>query len=268
MNPEPELPPPLKPAPHQRGFRARVHARRAPGESAFSQRALAASAVLHVALLGSVGFTSVVAGPGESGRRSQSIAFAPPGALEAERDRRSRSDPEQVPEHSPEQAELMRELWKPDLREAPEEPEQLAAPEFRTPSPARDEWPELSALLEESVPPREEQPPVEELLRETPPPAPEPEASAPAVAPLLLSAPPPPYPALARRMSWEGTVHCLIELAEDGSVAAVTVARTSGHATLDEAARRAILAWRFESGTGERRLTHKVTFRLSRSTGS
>lgn len=256
MNREPELPETPKATPHRRGFRARVHAQSESGESGFSQRALAASAILHVALLGSVGFTSIAGGSVEAGGRVQTVAFARAGELAWELDRLARSEHEQVPEQIPERSELMRELWESELREAPEEIAEPNAPKFNLPTPTRDDWPRVSAVLGRAVEPSDEEPLPEQSLQE----------DALELVPLLLSAPPPPYPALARRMSWEGTVHCLIEVAIDGTVTRVSVACSSGHEILDEAAQRALREWRFESGAGERKLTHKVTFRLSNST--
>ncbi len=86
--------------------------------------------------------------------------------------------------------------------------------------------------------------------------------------PLLLEAPPPRYPSLARRKLWEGTVLCRILVAVDGTVISVSVAQSSGYAVLDEAALEAIRNWRFRPG--ERKgipaklaIVHRVTFQLT-----
>ncbi len=57
---------------------------------------------------------------------------------------------------------------------------------------------------------------------------------------------PPSYPAIARRMGWEGTVLLDVEVDADGHVGHVTVARSSGHTVLDRAAIDAVRSWRFE----------------------
>jgi len=57
---------------------------------------------------------------------------------------------------------------------------------------------------------------------------------------------PPPYPGVARRMGWQGIVLLDVELRADGRVSAVSVAQSSGHSVLDEAAVRAVLKWCFE----------------------
>jgi protein TonB len=63
--------------------------------------------------------------------------------------------------------------------------------------------------------------------------------------PRYLEAMRPPYPRHAREMGWEGTVVLRVEVHPDGTVGAVSVHRTSGHGTLDEAALTAVKRWRF-----------------------
>lgn len=55
----------------------------------------------------------------------------------------------------------------------------------------------------------------------------------------------PPYPQRAREMGWEGTVLLRVEVNPDGTVADVSVRRTSGYPTLDEPALTAVKQWRF-----------------------
>lgn len=86
--------------------------------------------------------------------------------------------------------------------------------------------------------------------------------------PVLLEAPAPRYPSAARRFGWEGTVVCRILVRVDGSVGQVTVERSSGHDSLDEAARNAIRTWRFKpglraGGAAELEFLHRVLFRLN-----
>ncbi len=59
----------------------------------------------------------------------------------------------------------------------------------------------------------------------------------------------PPYPRRAREMGWQGTVVLRVEVKSDGTVGAVAVRQTSGHATLDEAALTAVKGWRFAPPT-------------------
>lgn len=57
--------------------------------------------------------------------------------------------------------------------------------------------------------------------------------------------PRPEYPRAAREAGWEGTVVLQVEVLPDGLAGTVRVYKTSGHALLDEAARRAVQDWRF-----------------------
>lgn len=57
--------------------------------------------------------------------------------------------------------------------------------------------------------------------------------------------PRPEYPRAAREAGWEGTVVLQVEVLPDGLAGTVRVHKTSGHALLDEAARRAIQDWQF-----------------------
>lgn len=56
---------------------------------------------------------------------------------------------------------------------------------------------------------------------------------------------PPPYPADAARAGAEGTVQLLVRVSALGVPSAVIVAVSSGHPSLDAAARRAVTLWRF-----------------------
>ena len=80
-------------------------------------------------------------------------------------------------------------------------------------------------------------------------------AAASADAPLVLShasfrrpPTPPSYPPRARELGMEGevVVRCLLD--RDGTPGSVTLARSSGHALLDEAALAAVRRWAFEPG--------------------
>lgn len=61
----------------------------------------------------------------------------------------------------------------------------------------------------------------------------------------------PTYPALARRMGEEGEVVLRVELSEDGQIASVRIATSSGFRRLDEAALAAIKNWRCHAAQRE-----------------
>ena len=56
----------------------------------------------------------------------------------------------------------------------------------------------------------------------------------------------PAYPRLAKLRGWEGVTVLRVEVREDGGVGRVEMARSSGHGALDDAAMKAVRAWRFE----------------------
>ena len=60
---------------------------------------------------------------------------------------------------------------------------------------------------------------------------------------------PPEYPDAARRSNQEGTVVLKIQIDKEGRVTAVQVDSTSGHAILDDAAKAAVLTWRYRPAT-------------------
>lgn len=60
--------------------------------------------------------------------------------------------------------------------------------------------------------------------------------------------PPPKYPTLARRRGWEGTVQLLVLVLEDGRVGDISVAKSSGHPLLDDAALEAVARYQFVPG--------------------
>lgn len=57
--------------------------------------------------------------------------------------------------------------------------------------------------------------------------------------------PAPSYPGIARRRGWEGTVEFNVRVLATGEVAEITLKNSSGYKSLDDAARRAIIRWRF-----------------------
>lgn len=60
-----------------------------------------------------------------------------------------------------------------------------------------------------------------------------------------LRNPAPAYPAMSRRLRETGEVLLRVDVTADGEVRTVEIERGSGHARLDEAARRAVAGWRF-----------------------
>ena len=83
-----------------------------------------------------------------------------------------------------------------------------------------------------------------------------------------LEAPPPTYPRASLRLGEEGTVRLSIEVAADGLVLSVSILESSGYPRLDNAAREAVLGWRFSPATRggepvEDRVVHLVTFRIT-----
>ncbi len=61
--------------------------------------------------------------------------------------------------------------------------------------------------------------------------------------------PAPAYPSIARRRGWEGTVEFNVRVLASGQVDEVQLTSSSGYRSLDNAARRAILTWRFNPAT-------------------
>ena len=58
---------------------------------------------------------------------------------------------------------------------------------------------------------------------------------------------PPPYPSLAKRRHWEGTVMLRIRVDENGRPREVVIERSSGHSLLDRTATEHVLSrWRFQ----------------------
>lgn len=86
-------------------------------------------------------------------------------------------------------------------------------------------------------------PAVEPPIATPPPPPPRPVDRTPA---RLVSSPAPTYPESARSSGVTGVVRLIVEILEDGTVGQVEVTESSGSRTLDDAAVRAVRAWRFE----------------------
>jgi protein TonB len=67
--------------------------------------------------------------------------------------------------------------------------------------------------------------------------------------PATIHSPRPEYPAEALAAGVEGRVVLRVELDRRGEVARATVITSSGHTSLDEAAKQAVAQWRFEAAT-------------------
>jgi len=77
----------------------------------------------------------------------------------------------------------------------------------------------------------------------------------------------PAYPWEARRNRWQGTVLLAVTVSAEGRPVAIEVARSSGHAALDDAAAEAVRQWRFvparrDGMAVEDRVAVPITFRL------
>lgn len=85
--------------------------------------------------------------------------------------------------------------------------------------------------------------------------------------PLYQDNPPPDYPPLARKRSWEGRVELDVLVGRDGRVMDLKVERSSGYSLLDRSALKTVSRWHFEPGKrGDERLEMwvkvPVVFRL------
>jgi len=75
----------------------------------------------------------------------------------------------------------------------------------------------------------------------------------------------PVYPEMSRRLQEQGTVELLLSILDDGTVADLVVARSSGHRRLDESALTAARTWRFNPRTGggdAEQIRYRVVFQL------
>lgn len=205
--------------------------------------------------------------------------FALDSALRAGRDVRASStlsfEAPAEPEPLDEGTEAAREAWP--SREVPSPEPALELSELSAPAPAPPELlPNPSALppeLEELLAARLDslEPSTDPRATAVEPPAEAPSTPAEAAEeepaqPVLLVGAPPPYPRLSRRLGEEGAVELLLSLGADGRVLAARVVVSSGYPRLDEAAREAVLAWRFEWPEDTRaramEVEHTVRFQL------
>lgn len=151
----------------------------------------------------------------------------------------------------------------------PEEPEMEPVDDL----PPLEDLPEITALVSVrtdhpiQLRPRKTPPPAPStalrtgpqapalLVAAPPPPPPAPRAAKPGCAPRFRQGEcePPEYPREARRRGLEGRVSLRILVAEDGNVAQVEVAESSGEESLDNAAVDAARQWKFTPATRDGR---------------
>ncbi len=100
-----------------------------------------------------------------------------------------------------------------------------------------------------SAPP-EPQPAVTEPVAAAPaaPPAP-PKVELPSSDASYLNNPPPPYPALSKRLGEQGRVVVRVHISADGIATRAEVQRSSGFPRLDDTAVQTVLRWRYVPGT-------------------
>ena len=67
--------------------------------------------------------------------------------------------------------------------------------------------------------------------------------------PLYRDNPRPPYPSLARRRGWQGTVLLRVLVSADGRAQGVWIQRSSGFTLLDSTARKTVATWQFQPGS-------------------
>lgn len=134
-------------------------------------------------------------------------------------------------------------------QDAPPPPPPKAAPVMmpETPLPLRPEAPRITATLVPQPSPPSAGPVATAEPSASPPAPPSPPAieNAGDLSSTMISATPPRYPQESRRKREEGVVLLRLTLGVDGHVAEISVAKSSGHARLDQAALAAVRRWRW-----------------------
>lgn len=131
----------------------------------------------------------------------------------------------------------------PVVRKQPKPPPPVIA---AAPAPTPDPAPAFEVAAPEPPPPvvAAPEPPAAPPTPPAPPPAPEPKVI-PATAVRYVTPPAPVYPTQSQRLKEQGRVLLRVEIGTDGRARQVLVARSSGHARLDDAALTAVRAARF-----------------------
>ena len=230
-------------------------------------RSLTVSSLIHAGLLGIAlvcGLTLSQSGPG----RVHTVVvaavpeiepFAEPELVEPEA---IPDEPEELDDLAPEDAPFEEPLPEP----LPEEPR----PTYEAPRFGPGFY--LARHLRHVEEVREEPDAAEETSTVPPAPIEPPQAaSEPAAASIeesvLIEAPSPVYPRGSIRRGEEGRCRCRLYVAADGRVSRVEILESSGYDRLDEAARKALLQWRFRPRTEDGvavpdEIDHPVSFRL------
>lgn len=136
---------------------------------------------------------------------------------------------------------------KPEVQPAPKAPQLIVPP---TPLPPPVEAPRVDAVVSADIPPPPApvQAPPLRIAPSTAPAAAPPPPTTENVGDLsstMISATPPRYPKESRRLREQGVVLLRLLLGTDGRVADISVAKSSGHPRLDQAALSAVRRWRW-----------------------
>jgi protein TonB len=134
------------------------------------------------------------------------------------------------------------------LPPAPPPPKPVVQPKPKPLITAKPE-PLPDPIVAPTPPPPAEAEPAEAIAAYAPPSAPaekgEPMPAPPRFDIDYLNNPSPAYPAMSRKLGEEGTVLLRVLVSATGDALNVELDRSSGHARLDDAARRAVRKWRF-----------------------
>lgn len=171
---------------------------------------------------------------------------------------------EEVAAEEPPEPELVEVPLEPDVADLLEDQEELEPM-----ADAERVWAtvELGRITRAIAPPADlgaSLPPAAEPLDQA---EPAPPAAPLATGPVLVAAPPPSYPAIARRLKLEGSVLLRIHVSARGRLLRCEVVESSGSERLDSAALEAVGTWTFLPATSnglsiEGSLMHRVTFNL------
>lgn len=173
--------------------------------------------------------------------------------------------PDPAPVASPKQTEVEITLVKP-APPPPPPPPPVVQPKPKPPAPIKDAIPPkpkpkpkvqpkpqtpVTERVEPipNVPFADDAPPVQ-ARPAPPPPPPKPASKTVSVSPAdYLRAPDPEYPEDAQEAGWEGKVLVKVRILPDGKPDSVSLQKSSGHASLDKEALRAVRAMLFKPGT-------------------
>lgn len=238
--------------------------RRSRGQRPLFGRSLVTSAMVH----GTIVLAAVLLTPGL--RQAAGKAWYESSLVFADED------------EAPPNTDPVAEPWSDLAAEEPPEPELVEVPMAPAPEPKPEDEPDLEPMPDADrvwaqVSPgpiaRVTAPPAEEGASQPPADAPQDQAedllpAAPlATDPVLVRAPAPEYPPVARRLQLEGTVLLRIHVSARGELLRCEVVESSGFGRLDRAAVEAVRAWTFMPATSggaavDGVLLHSVKFGL------